>query len=35
MGMGIQVFRYSGIQLFRGDKDWLVFDFADPEHLNT
>jgi hypothetical protein len=29
------VFRYSGVQVFRVDKDSFAFDFADPEHLNT
>jgi hypothetical protein len=29
------VFRCSGVQVFRIDKDRLAFAFAGPEHLNT
>jgi len=29
------VFRCSGVQVFRDDKDRLAFDFPGPEHLNT
>ena len=32
VGLGVQVFGYSGVQ---GDKDTPDFDFAGPEHLNT
>jgi hypothetical protein len=32
---GVQVFRYSGVQVFRGDNDGLAFDLVGPEHLNT
>jgi hypothetical protein len=31
----LQVFRCSGVQVFRVDKDGLAFGVTDPEHLNT
>jgi hypothetical protein len=31
----VQVFRCSGVQVFRADDDAFVFDLAGPEYLNT
>jgi hypothetical protein len=31
----VQVFRYSGVQVFGAGNDESVLDFAGPEHLNT
>jgi hypothetical protein len=35
MVASLPVFRCSGIQVFRIDKDERDFAVADPEHLNT